>query len=224
MDLWGGVEGGLMVRGCFGDEGVEWGGSGRGGDLRSWSSCFLKSRSFSNLSRPGLKDLTLGGVGCLGGVFSGYLGLEEDVFWAYDLAGGELLVLDFGCEGGGLLVPTWDDFREWGSAGWSFLPLFPTVSHSVPDSSVLTVGDEGGVGFFFYSRWCGRHYGSLLFLVCWNRWRGVPGFWSGFFEAFFPGQTAERWPISPQCQQAGLRPETIIGSLCPSTSNQLGTE
>ena len=23
MDLWGGVEGGLMVRGCFGDEGVE---------------------------------------------------------------------------------------------------------------------------------------------------------------------------------------------------------
>ena len=23
MDLWGGVEGGLMVRGCLGDEGVE---------------------------------------------------------------------------------------------------------------------------------------------------------------------------------------------------------
>ena len=25
IDLWGGVEGGLMVRGCFGDERVEWG-------------------------------------------------------------------------------------------------------------------------------------------------------------------------------------------------------
>ena len=80
--------------------------------MRSWPSRILKSRSFSNSSRPGLKDLILGGVGCLGGVLGGYLGLEEDVFWAYDLAGGELLMLDFGCEGGGLLVPTWDDFRE----------------------------------------------------------------------------------------------------------------
>ena len=78
--------------------------------MRSWSSCFLKSRSFSNFS--GLKDLTLGGVGCLGGVLGGYLGLGGDVFSTYDLAGGELLMLDFGCEGGGLLVPTWDDFRE----------------------------------------------------------------------------------------------------------------
>ena len=50
-------------------------GSGREDNLRSWSSRFLKSRSFSNFSRPGLKDLTLGGVGCLGGVLDGYLDL-----------------------------------------------------------------------------------------------------------------------------------------------------
>ena len=80
--------------------------------MRSWSSRFQKSRSFSNFSLPGLKDLTLEGVGCLGGVLSGYLGLGEDVFWAYDFAGGELLMLDFGCEWGELLVPTWDNFRE----------------------------------------------------------------------------------------------------------------
>ena len=66
MDLLGGVDGDLMIRGC----------------LRSWSSRFLKSRSSSNFSRPGLKDLTLGGVGCLGGVLGGYLSLGEDVFWA----------------------------------------------------------------------------------------------------------------------------------------------
>ena len=28
---------------------------------------------------PRLKDLTLGGVGCLGGVLGGYLGLGEDI-------------------------------------------------------------------------------------------------------------------------------------------------
>ena len=78
-------------------------GSGRGDDLRSWSSHFLNSSSFSNFSRPGLKDLTLGGVGCLGGVLGGYLVLG-DVLWAYEE--GELLLLDFVFEGGGLLVPT----------------------------------------------------------------------------------------------------------------------
>ena len=71
----------------------------------SWSSCFLNSTSFSNFSRFGIKDLTLGGVGCLGGVLGGYLVLGEDIFWAY-VFNGELLTLDFACEGGGLLVPT----------------------------------------------------------------------------------------------------------------------
>ena len=69
--------------------------------------------------------------------------------------------------GGELSVPTWDDFWERGSSGWSFLPPFPTVSHSAFASSELTVGDEGGVGVFF-TRWCGRDYGSLLFCVCFN--------------------------------------------------------
>ena len=56
-------------------------------------------------------------------------------------------LLDF-LEGGKLSVPTWADFWERGSSGWSFLPPFPTVSHSAFASSELTVGDEGGVGFF----------------------------------------------------------------------------
>ena len=51
------------------------------------------------------------GVGCLGGVLGGYLCLGEVVFWAY-VFDGELFMLDFACEGGGLLVPTWDNFRE----------------------------------------------------------------------------------------------------------------
>ena len=75
-------------------------------------------------------------------------------------------LLDF-IEGVGLSVPTWDDFWERGSSGWSFLPPFLTVSHSAFASSELTVGDEGGVGVFF-TRWCGRDYGSLLFCVCFN--------------------------------------------------------
>ena len=79
--------------------------------MRSWSSRFLNSTSFSNFSRPGLKDLTLGGVGCLGGVLGGYLVLGENVFWAY-VFNGELLTLDFACERGGQLVPTWDNFWE----------------------------------------------------------------------------------------------------------------
>ena len=66
-----------------------------------------------------------------------------DDFWAY--VGGGLL--DF-LEGGKLSVPTWANFWERGSSGWSFLPPFPTVSHSAFASSELTVGDEGGVGFF----------------------------------------------------------------------------
>ena len=91
-------------------------------------------------------------------------GLGGDDFWAYV---GELLVLDLFFEGGELSVPTWADFWERGSSGWSFLPPFPTVSHSAFASSELTVGDEGGVGFFF-TRWCGRDYGSLLFCVYFN--------------------------------------------------------
>ena len=222
MDFWGGVVGGgRMIRGCFGDEGVEWGGSGRGDDLRSWSSRFLNSRSFSNFSRPGLKDLTLGGVGCLGGVLGGYLGLGDDVLWAYE--GEELILLDFVFEWGGLLVPTWDNFWEWGSAGWSFLPPFPTVSHSAPNSSELTVGVEGGVRFFVPAG-VGETTGASFSVFDATTGGRVPGFGSGFFGAFFPGQTEERWPISPQCQQAGFLPDTMTGSLRPSTSNQLGTE
>ena len=44
-------------------------------------------------------------------------------------------------------MPTWDDFRERESAGWIFLPPFPTVSHSALASSELTE-DVGGVGLF----------------------------------------------------------------------------
>ena len=152
-------------------------------------------------------------MGCLGGVLGGYFGLGDFVSWAY--------VWVF--EVGELLVPTWDNFREWGSAGWIFLPPFPTVSHSAPASSELTVEDVGVVGFFF-TRWCGRDYRSLLFDVCYNWWEGIRILVGLFRGLFFPGQTAERWPISPQCQQVGLRLETITGSLRPSTSNQLGTE
>ena len=46
------------------------------------AAAFLKS-SFSNFSRPGLKDLTLGGVGCLGGVLGGYLGLGGRCFFVH---------------------------------------------------------------------------------------------------------------------------------------------
>ena len=75
MELRGGVEGGLIVLGCFGDEGV--GRTGPGVDFRSWSSRFLNSWSFSNFSRSGLKDLILEGVCCLGGVLDGYLDFGE---------------------------------------------------------------------------------------------------------------------------------------------------
>ena len=125
-------------------------GPGHGDDFCSWSSLFLNSSNFSNFSRPGLKDLTLGGVRCLGGVLGGNLCFGGDDFWAY--VGVELLPLDF-FEGGELSVPTWDDFWERGSSGWSFLPPFPTVSHSAFASSELTVGDEGGVGFFYPLMW-----------------------------------------------------------------------
>ena len=147
MDLWGGVVGGgRMVLGCLGDEGVEWEGPGRGDDFRPRSSRFLNSRSCSNFSRPGLKDLTLGGCALfrwgLGWDFVFWRGWFLGIMW-----GGGLL--DF-LEGGKLSVPTWADFWERGSSGWSFLPPFPTVSHSAFASSELTAGDEGGSGVFFY--------------------------------------------------------------------------
>ena len=65
MELWGGVVGGLMIR-CFRDEGMDQEGSGCKVDFRSWSSRLLKSISFSNFSRSGLKDLILDGVAVLG--------------------------------------------------------------------------------------------------------------------------------------------------------------
>ena len=102
MDFGGGVDGGLIVLGSLGDEGVDREGPGWGVDFLCWSSHFLNSRSCSNFSRPGLNDLTLEGVGCLGGVLGGYFGLGDLVCWAYDLV----------LEVGELLVPTWDDFRE----------------------------------------------------------------------------------------------------------------
>ena len=82
IDFGGGVVGGLIVLGCLGDEGVDREGPGRGVDFLCRSSRFLNSRSCSNFSRPGLNDLTLGGVGCLGGVLGGFLGLVDFVCWA----------------------------------------------------------------------------------------------------------------------------------------------
>ena len=82
MNFEGGVIGSLMVLGCLGDEGVDREGPGWGVDFRCWSSRFLNSRSCSNFSRPGLNDLTLGGVGCLGGVLGGYFVLGDFVNWA----------------------------------------------------------------------------------------------------------------------------------------------
>ena len=101
MDFGGGVDRGLIVLGCLGDEGVDREGPGWGVDFLCRSSRFLNSMSCSNFSRPGLNDLTLGGVGCLGGVLGGYFLLLGDfISCAYDLEVGELL------------VPTWVDFRE----------------------------------------------------------------------------------------------------------------
>ena len=72
MDFGGGVEGGLIVLGSLGDEGVDREDPGWGGvDFLCRSSRFLNSNSCSNFSRPGLKDLTKGGVDCLGGVLGG---------------------------------------------------------------------------------------------------------------------------------------------------------
>ena len=94
--------GGLIVLGCLGDEGVDREGPGWVDNFLCRSSRFLNSRSCSNFYRPGLNDLTLGGVGCLGGVLGGYLGLGDFIRCAYD----------FVLEVGELLVPTWVDFRE----------------------------------------------------------------------------------------------------------------
>ena len=74
--------------------------------------------SCSNFSRPGLNDLTLGGVGCLGGVLGGYFGLGDFMSWAYVRA----------FEVGQLLVPTWDDF---GSED----PQVGSSSHLIPQSA-----------------------------------------------------------------------------------------
>ena len=82
-------------------------------------------------------------------------------------------------------MPTWDDFREWGTAGWIFLPPFPQSATQPLDSSVVTVEDEGGVFFFFNSRRCGWDYGSLLFVVCWNRREGT-GVLVGLFRGLLP--------------------------------------
>ena len=97
----GGVDGGLKVLGCLGDEGVDREGPGCGVDFLCRSSRFLNANSCSNFSRPGLKDLTKGGVDCLGGVLGEkFLPLGDFMRSAYDLEVGELL------------VPTWVDFRE----------------------------------------------------------------------------------------------------------------
>ena len=115
------------------------------------------------------------------GVLGGNLLFGGDDFCAYV---GELL--DF-FEWGELSVPTWDDFWERGSSGWSFLPPFPTVSHSAFASSELTVGE---VGFFYPLMWARLREPPFVFVV--TTGERVPGLWSGFFGAFFPGQTAER--------------------------------
>ena len=78
------------------------------------------------------------------------------------------------------------------------LDLPPTFYHSQPlDSSVVTVEDKGGVGVLIPAD-VGETTG-VYFSFFVKTGRRVPGFWSGFLRAFFPGQTAERWPISPQC-------------------------
>ena len=97
MDFGGGVEGGLKVLGCLGDEGVDREGPGWGVDFLCRSSRFLNSISCSNFSRPGLKDLTKGGVDCLGGVLGGN----------FLLLGGDLDSCAYDLEVGELLVPTW---------------------------------------------------------------------------------------------------------------------
>ncbi len=78
----------------------------------------------------------------MGGVLGGPLFFGGGNFCAYVAMLG---VFEGGVE---LSVPTWDDFWERGSSGWSFLPPFPIVSHSAFAYSELTVGDERGVGFF----------------------------------------------------------------------------
>ena len=141
-----------------------------GDDLRSWSSRFLNFRSFSNFSRPGLKDLTLGGVGCLGGVLGGYLVLGDDVLWAYE--GEELL---------GVRIRR--------------LELPPTFSHSQPLGPRLfginRRGQRGECGFLYLLVW-GETTGASFSVFDAATGRRVLGFGSGFFGAFFPGQTAER--------------------------------
>ena len=102
MDFGGGVDGGLIVLGCLGDEGVDREGPGLGVDFFCRSSHFLNSMSCSNFSRPGLNDPTLGGVGCLGGVLGGYFLLGDFMSCPNDL----FLAV------GELLVPAWVDFRE----------------------------------------------------------------------------------------------------------------
>ena len=99
-----------------------------------------------------------------------------------------MLPLDLFFEGGGLSVPTWENFWERGSSGWSFLPPFPTVSHSAFASSELTVGDEAGG----LPAGVGETTGASLSVFVVTTGERVPGLWSGFFGAFFPGQTAER--------------------------------
>ena len=119
----------------------------------------------------------------------GSLFFEGDVFSAY--VEGEMELLDLFLRGGGLSVPTWDEFWERGSSGWSFLPPFPTVSHSAFASSELTVGDEGEVGIFLPAG-VGETTGASFSVFVVTTGGRVPGLWSGFFGAFFPGQTAER--------------------------------
>ena len=82
--------GGLIIPECFGEEGVDR--AAPGDKLRSWCSRSLNATSFSNLPLPGLNEVTLEGVGCLGGVVGGYLDLGD--FDACACVGGELLVLD----------------------------------------------------------------------------------------------------------------------------------
>ncbi len=74
--------GGLIVLGRFGDEELDREGSGCEYDFRSWFSHFLNFSSFSNFSWPGLKDLTLEGVGYLGGAYGGYLVFRGFLVWA----------------------------------------------------------------------------------------------------------------------------------------------
>ena len=139
-----------------------------------WAARTSPGTERPDLRRSGLFRRSFGWVFWFGGFW--WLGIR------WEGTGGFWLRL----WGGELLVSTWDDFRDWGLASWIFLPPFPIVSHSAPDSLVVTVEDKEVVGVLIPAD-VGETTGASFSLFV-KTGRRVPGFWSSFFEAFFPGQ------------------------------------